>query len=140
MTPMKDTVFRCRMQRDDETVDEYITALRKLIKTCNVCGHMQDEFLKDQIIFGLIDSTTREKLPQERPLALNKCLDMCRAAESATKQAKEIAAGAKAEVNCINFNHRGCASSKFSGYRPRSGPVGQRQMNASPQASWTNRI
>ena len=30
-------VFRCRMQRDDDTVDEFITALRELIKTCSVC-------------------------------------------------------------------------------------------------------
>ena len=59
---------------------------------------------------------------------------MCRAAESATKQAKEIAAGAKAEVNRINSHHLGSASSRSSGYRARSGPVGQRQTNATPQA------
>lgn len=78
-------VSRCRMQHDDETVDEFITALHELMKTCSVCEHMQDKFLKGQVVFGLTNSTTRE-----RGLTLHKCLDMCRAAESATKQAKEI--------------------------------------------------
>ena len=47
-------VFRCRIQHSDETVNEFITSLRELIKTCNLCEHMSDHFLKDQVItFGL---------------------------------------------------------------------------------------
>ena len=39
---------------------------------------------------------------QERGLTLNKCLDICRAAESASKQAKEIGdVATKTEVNAV---------------------------------------
>ena len=46
------------------------------------------------------DGTFRERLMQERGLTLDKCLDMCRAAESASIQAKEIGdAATNTEVN-----------------------------------------
>ena len=121
-------VFHGRMQHDGESRDEFITASRELIKTCDICEHMQDNFLKAQVIFGLQDATTREKLLQEQTLSLNKCLDMCRAAESATEQAKEMAAGAKAEVNYINFSNKN--SSWSPGYQSKSGPTGRRQPTA----------
>ena len=127
-------VFRCRMQHSDETVDEFITSLRELIKTCNICEHMHDHFLKDQVIFGLQDATTREKLLQELALTLNKCLDMSRAAESAAKQAKEIGAGAQAEVNRIDFNNK--TSGGSPGSLSKSGPAGPHSANAGYKGKW----
>ena len=67
-------------------------------KTCDVCEHMADKFLKDQIIFGVRDDSVREKLLQERQLTLPKTIDMCRAAESASARAKDMATASPTEV------------------------------------------
>ena len=63
---------------------------------------MMDTSLKDQIITGIRDTDLRERLLQERPLSLTKCLDMCRAAETASMQAKEMSQGAVADVYYVN--------------------------------------
>lgn len=94
-------IFRTRLQNSGETVDEFVTALRELIKTCGLCNHdsMKEKFLKDQVIFGIKDNGLREKLLQERGLTLSKCVDMCRIAESASFQSKAMSGSY--EVNQI---------------------------------------
>ena len=74
-------VFRTRVQKETETIDEFVTILRELVQTCGLCEHesMKDKFIRDQIIFGIRDAALREKLLQERSLSLKKCLDVCRA-------------------------------------------------------------
>ena len=94
-------VFRTRTQQKGETFDEFLLALREMQKTCDVCEHMADKFLKDQIIFGVRDDSVREKLLQERQLTLPKTIDMCRAAESASVQAKDMATASPTEVNRV---------------------------------------
>ena len=55
--------------------------------------------------------TVREKLRRERGgLSLDKCLDMCRAAKSSNKQAKEIGDAVKTEVNAVS-GHQKCNGS-----------------------------
>ena len=99
-------VFQTRNQKE-ETIDEFITALRELISRCEVCNcpeKMTDKLLKYQTIFGIRDTTVREKLlqVQERKLTLETCIDMCRAAASANKQAKDVDYhGGKSEVNRV---------------------------------------
>ena len=94
-------VFTHRTQKRGETFDEYLTALKELRKTCNICDCMYDTLLKDQIINGITDSSLQEKLLQKRGLSLNKCIDACRAAESAAKQVKEMS---QSEVNRVDLH------------------------------------
>ena len=94
-------VFRTSTQQKGETFDEFLLALREMQKTCDVCEHMADKFLKDQVIFGVRDDSVREKLLQERQLTLPKTIDMCRAAESASVQAKDMATASPTEVNRV---------------------------------------
>ncbi len=98
-------VFRHRLQKEDESFDQYINELRELRKRCDFCSCMEDKLLKDQVITGIRNSVLRERLLQKRGLSLAKCLDMCRASESASSQAKEMAQAAApttAEVNRID--------------------------------------
>ena len=94
-------VFTHRTQKRGETFDEYLTALKELRKTCNICDCMYDTLLKDQIINGITDSSLQEKLLQKRGLSLDKCIDACRAAESAAKQVKEMS---QSEVNRVDLH------------------------------------
>ena len=79
----------------------YWLSVRCMQKTCDVCEQMADKFLKDQIIFDVRDDSVREKLLQERQLTLPKTIDMCRAAESASVQAKDMATASPTEVNRV---------------------------------------
>ena len=106
-------VFRARTQQKGEKFDDFLLDLRELMKTCDICEHMSDRFLKSQVIIGIREDATREKLLQERDLTLVKCLDMCRAAESASAQTREMSGDTDAEVNRVqNFG-------KKTGWTPR---------------------
>ena len=95
-------VFRTHTQQKGETFDEFLLTLREMQKTCDVCEHMADKFLRDQVIFGVRGDSVCEKLLQERQLTLPKTIDMCRAAESASVQAKDMATASPTEVNRVS--------------------------------------
>ena len=48
--------FNRRNQRDDESVEQYITALFHLRETCDFGDGLADELLRDRIIVGIRDT------------------------------------------------------------------------------------
>ena len=89
-------VFRCRQQQAGECISDFITSLRELMRTCEFSENMQEKYLKDQIIYGIHDSTLRERILQVRKLSLAACIDI-KASESASSQARDIAEGGTAD-------------------------------------------
>ena len=89
-------------QQQGESFDSYLTALHSLIKTCDF-GTLQDNLLRDRVVLGIRENGTRKKLLAERKLTLEKCISICRATETTSKQLKEIASE---EVNAINSARR----------------------------------
>lgn len=81
--------FNMRTQQEGETVDAYVTALKTLAKNCNF-GQLQDDLLKDRIVIGIRDNTTRKKLFNMPKLKLTECIDICRTHESTSKQMKTM--------------------------------------------------
>ena len=63
-------VFDSRSQREGESIDHFVSSLRKVAKSCNFCSGLQDSLLRDRIVFGLKEPPLRKKLLQERHLAL----------------------------------------------------------------------
>lgn len=53
--------LRKRLQRAGESVQDYVTNLRDLARSCNY-GTLQDEIIRDQLIEGILCEKTREKL------------------------------------------------------------------------------
>ena len=66
-----------------------ILFLRSLAKTCNF-GSMQDRMIRDRVVVEIRDNGTRKKLLAENKLTLNKCIDICRAIETTSRQLKEM--------------------------------------------------
>ena len=95
-------VFNKRDQQRGESFDSYLSALRSLIKTCNF-GTLQDNLLRVRVVLGIRENSTRKKLLTESKLTLEKCISICRANETTSKQLKEIASE---EVNAINCARR----------------------------------
>lgn len=51
---------------------------------------MQDETMKDQIVCGEGEKALRRSLLQRRDLTFAKCVDICRASERSSIQAREM--------------------------------------------------
>ena len=54
-------MFFCQNQDAGETVESYITTLRKMAKTCNF-GRLEDRLLRDRVVMGIRDGNLRSKL------------------------------------------------------------------------------
>ena len=77
--------FSKREQASNETVDTYFTALHTLAKTCNF-GNLEDNLIRDGIVIGVKDNSTRKKLLQVSKLTLQQSIDICRSFEKTMKQ------------------------------------------------------
>ena len=82
-------VFNQKVQEVGESFDSFFTTLRSLANTCNF-GSMLDRMIRDRVVVGIKDNATRKKLLAENKLTLNKCIDICRARETTSKQLKEM--------------------------------------------------
>ena len=81
--------FNNRRQTPDKSVDAFAAALCVMAATCNF-GNLQDELIRDRIVFGISNIAVQQKLLQEPKLTLNRCLDIARSAETTTAQLKVI--------------------------------------------------
>ncbi|CAG2238550.1 unnamed protein product [Mytilus edulis] len=81
--------FNKRDQEQGENIDTYVAALRTLVKTCNY-GTIEESLIRDRIVIGLRENSTRKKLLQDAKLTLNRCVDICRANEETSIQIKDI--------------------------------------------------
>ena len=82
--------FNNRAQEQSESIDKYVNALRALAETCEF-GALKENLIRDRIVCGVRVNAVRRKLLQESSLNLTKCVDICRAAEAASAQIKEMA-------------------------------------------------
>ena len=90
--------FNKRDQELNESINSYVAALRNLAKTCNY-GTLEENFIRDRIVMGIRENSTRERLLQESELTLNRCIDICRANESTAIQLKAI--GNEEDLNAM---------------------------------------
>lgn len=82
-------LFNPRVQEIGESFDSFLTALCSLAKTCNF-GSMQDRMIRDRVVIGITDNSTRKKLLAENKLTLHKCTDISHGGETTSKQLKEM--------------------------------------------------
>ena len=95
--------FNIAMQGQEE---EFVNRLRKLAVTCRF-STLTDEMIRDRIIIGLRDQTTKLCLLKEADLDLNKTMSICRESEIASKQLKSMKKDEvkEQEVNAIRARH-----------------------------------
>ena len=81
--------FFSRAQESGETIDQYVTILRKLSETCEF-GTLRNSLIKDRIVLGVSNCKTRERLLRVQELTLEKALGVVRSAEMTEKQLQEL--------------------------------------------------
>ena len=81
--------FFKRNQEPGETVDAYVTVLRRLVKNCSYGNpQVEERILRDRVVAGVTNEAVRQKFLQEQALTLRKCIDIARVHETSTVQAK----------------------------------------------------
>lgn len=81
--------FFTRNQQEGETIDAYVTELRNKASRCEFAD-LKDGLIRDRIVCGIKNDSVRARLLRELHLSLEKCVDICRAAEISATQLKEL--------------------------------------------------
>ena len=126
--------FRQRMQRPDETVNQFLASLRELAATCEF-GDMEDQMLRDQLIERVANTRIRDRLLLEPDLTLVKATTLALQIESGLRDANVLsdatAAGVSASVRVIQrqsktsrTNRHGDAKKKLQNPAPAAAHTG----------------
>ena len=89
-TPRKNVImerykFNIRTQQKDETSDQYVTELKLIANNCNF-GSLEDELIRDRLVYVTNSERVKERLLREEELTLLKALKICCADEQSNKQ------------------------------------------------------
>ncbi|CAB4025804.1 Hypothetical predicted protein [Paramuricea clavata] len=76
-------------QKPDESVEQFVMELKRLAKNCEY-GELTNSIVKDRIVEGISNDRTRARLLREKDLSLERCMDVCKAAEVADKHMKTL--------------------------------------------------
>ena len=89
MSVTRDTSSFQAAQISGETIDQYVTVLRKLSETCGF-STLRNSLIKDRIVLGICDTKTTERLLIS-DLTLEKAIDKVRSAEATEIQQRDMA-------------------------------------------------
>ena len=117
--------FFTRVQKVDESIDDYITDLKIKARNCNF-GDLKDEMMRDKIICGITSEQLRGRLLRQGDISLDKVLEVCRSHEASERQLKDLNSVTKSSdmnVNVVNSKSdykkvsHGLDECKFCGYK-----------------------
>ena len=98
MKRMNVTVSTSVIKKSVRQSMQYVTSLRTLAKTCNF-GQLENDLIRDRVVMGIRDNTTRKKLLQVAKLSLSQCIDVCRSYEKTSQQLESMKSN---EVQAFN--------------------------------------
>ncbi|XP_055613053.1 uncharacterized protein K02A2.6-like [Uranotaenia lowii] len=99
-------------EREDETINEFLVALRKLAMTCNF-GDYLNNALRNQLVIGLKSDAIRARLLEVRGLTLEKARDIAVSMELSVKGGYEIRSlQCKSEVSLVEHQYAKSASAR----------------------------
>ena len=93
--------FYKRQQKQDESVSEYILALKKLASTCDF-GQFLNDALRDKFVCGLLGERYHKRLLSEKELTFQKACEITLALELAYKDTKELREHAEKPKGAVN--------------------------------------
>ena len=77
--------FNARFQSKGELIEQFITALYRLLEHCEY-GELKEEMIRDRLIVGICDSSLSERLQMDDALTLEKTKKLVRQREAFKKQ------------------------------------------------------
>ncbi|XP_071577996.1 uncharacterized protein [Temnothorax nylanderi] len=110
-------LFNTAIQQQDESFDNYLIRLKKLVKNCEY-EQFQDDLLRDRIVVGIKDNALKRKLMAKIDLTLKTATKICRVHEITEKQVNSMQIDEKvlSTVNKINKDKGATNKSKLCRY------------------------
>lgn len=100
-------MFFLRDKKVEETIDEYVNALRGLSSTCEF-DNLTDSLIRDRIVMGITDRNLKDTLLRIPNLDLQTAINTCRAAEQSQNQLEKICSSQELnEMSRKNFKMNG---------------------------------
>lgn len=91
--PKNKTYERCQFHRikqdSNQSFEDFLAKVQEQVKKCGY-GTYEYDLVMDQIVVGIHSDQTRQKLWTEDELYSGKAIKICRSAERAEKEIKEI--------------------------------------------------
>ncbi len=110
--------FRQRSQRADETIPQFLSALRELASSC-AYAHMESEMLRDQLVERSYAPTVRDRLLLEPSLTLDSAVTIACQVEQALSNSHMLSAQSSVHaVASKPFRHRKKSTSRSDGAKP----------------------
>lgn len=97
--------FHLRKQKEGESVNEFVVALRKLSIHCNF-GEYLDTALRNQFVFGIRTPKIQNRLLEAKSLTLTKAIDTATAMELSERGGIELHKEGPGSVNLITHRQR----------------------------------
>ncbi|XP_039291150.1 uncharacterized protein K02A2.6-like [Nilaparvata lugens] len=123
--------FKERLQKDDETIVQYIANLKKLSMNCGF-GNNLESALRDQIVWGIRNTGIKKRLLSEPDLTYKKCIELSISLETTLRGVAELNATSNFTSSKINYNKSFRPSTSTNSSKP-SRP----NLTANPQFSTT---
>ena len=123
--PYERSVFHNAKQEAHESIEQYVTRLRKLTTHCEY-GDATNDQIRDQVIASCRSSKHRTKFLQERDLTLQKVIEIGQSHELAAHQSKQIEAtiASDASANFVRSQkHYSKNRSSNNNNKPSSNPT-----------------
>lgn len=99
---MERVKFRERFQTDEETIPEYVAALKQLSTHCEF-ANLEEEII-DQLCLGAKEKAIRVKLGTMKTLTYSDCIETATVMERSAKDANRVPAGSTPTINYAKGN------------------------------------
>lgn len=108
--------FFKRDQLQGESIDQYVTCLKEISRSCNFCNCMRESLIRDRIILGVAEETTTKRLIKCRQLTLEQCINICRGEEAAGLRMQHLGLQ-KGEAELNSLEQKRSSPCSFCGLR-----------------------
>ncbi|XP_013133755.1 PREDICTED: uncharacterized protein LOC106099688 [Papilio polytes] len=81
--------FFTRSQKEDESLEDYLTLLNNLASNCNF-GQLKDELIKDMLVIGIKNTKIKERLLQEENLTTEIAMKIAKSLELSHERSTKL--------------------------------------------------
>ena len=119
--------FNHHVQKEGESVEQFITSLYNLVETCDF-GDLKNEMIRDRIVVGIRDQALSERLQTVADLTLEKAKTLVRQREAAYEHQLALNGSSKVDkslrlIQKQAFNSRGKRHFPNKGQNASKGPT-----------------
>ena len=119
--------FNRRVQKKDESVEQYIAVLHRMAETCDYGTDLTPDLIRDRLVVGIRDTKLAAQLQMDPKLKLEMAMTKVRQSEAAKEQRQQLQVGdSRADPIVLEVNKGGAHRGRRQSDKPQK-PSGSRQ-------------